>query len=177
MLLHSHELLPMLVVQLSVGDKLMFRQCLTSDDAGQDDVRLTVYSDAAARYMDSTEVAGAGVSTAVAAVGTWSGSSDGHQQQHTGENQDTHRSERVQVQRAQKRSRAHSQSNEECAPARAASQGAAVEFLVDGCEKATAASAGEGRPELESSGILLNASELAAVASLHKVIGGSFMDR
>ena len=59
-----------------------------------------------------------------------------------------------------------------------AAQGAAVEFSVDGCEKAAAASADhEGRPELVSSEVLLNASELAAVACLHRVIGGSFNDR
>ncbi len=166
------------VIQLSAGDQLMFRQRVESNAATEDGVQMMVYSAAAARYMDSTSLASSFTGFAAAAASSISGR---HQEQQIVEVQNTCRLESglsLRGQRGKKRSREHLESDQDYSVPAASIPTASVHRSADRCDVETVRGFGQRKQELEdNSGILLNASELAAVASLHRVIGGSFKDR
>eukprot|EP01043_Picozoa_sp_COSAG02_P052015 COSAG02_NODE_5549_length_4236_cov_12.583998_2_plen_202_part_00 len=165
------------MTQLSAGDKLMFRQRVERNTATEDGVQMMVYSAAAARYMDSTILASStGFSDAAASC-----TSGRHKKQQIIEAQNTCSLESgrsLRGQRGKKRSHEHLYSHQEYSVPAASIQTASANRSADRCEVETVRGLGERKQELEDdSGIFLNASELAAVASLNRVIGGSFKDR
>ena len=154
----------------------MFRQCLEGDAADENGVRREVWSPAAAKYMDSAAVDGA--VTAVATVAA----SNNMQRSHCTSKADLRQASENHVHGdhlGERRSRARLQADEEYTVPRASVQVADLEYCAIGQESRAARKNTDElntAPESEA-GILLSTAELAAIASLYKVVGASFKDR
>lgn len=156
----------------------MFRQRLQRNTATEDGIQMMVCSTATARRMDSTSFASSSAAVDTAATSSIPGR---QQPQQNGEVQNVHMLEsghRLGNQRGKKRSRERLESNEEYSASGANMDTTIASHSAGRRVIETVRDIDERKQELENgSGILLNASELAAVASLHRHIGGSFKDR